>query len=493
MTEKQYLGIYLTNTGATVALVEPGGHVPRLHSCFRVASPAPQGERPVTLADEVARLCTDRQFFYGNSALALDRCFYSQHKMRSQFRESSRIAETVKFDAEEALTVDTSNLAVTFDVLSVDDSGSDLNVYAADVKAVSTILTQLQAVGIDPLTFEPDSVALARFLGAILPPQERNASIYVFFSGSSCSLVTYPSQQEMPYIRTFIAASSTATETLSREITLTIASLKLSAALSAIRVCDPQGRVNIDALHKRLKLTVEAFDLTSAAGFSPVLIEQGIEPLSLAIACGAAMADFTKGHKADFRSDFSPHLGRARVVEKTVKAICLALTFIILAIGLYLQLKVFVVNRDRQALAAKLAVDYKAVMSTERVPSMAEAVSKLGTELRAVKELKSGMLTTQGQETVTGLLTYVLEAINSLPSSVDLQLDQIKVTPKAITLSGNTNKPDSTLALFQKIQASPYLSYTSVNEAYKNGRDEFGVTILPKRNPTGATHAPQSR
>ena len=124
---------------------------------------------------------------------------------------------------------------------------------------------------------------------------------------------------------------------------------------------------------------------------------------------------------------------------------------------------------------------------------MAEAINKLGTELRTIKELKSGMLTTQGQETVTGLLTYVLEAINSLPSSVDLQLDQIKVTPKAVTLAGNTNKPDSTLALFQKIGASPYLSYTSVNEAYKNGRDEFGVTILPKRKSTGATHAPQSR
>jgi len=132
-------------------------------------------------------------------------------------------------------------------------------------------------------------------------------------------------------------------------------------------------------------------------------------------------------------------------------------------------------------------------MNTKKVPPLSAAVEKLSAELRNVNEMKRGVITSQGQETVAGLLTNILEVINNLPSSVDLQLEQIKVTPRNIVLTGSTNKPDSTLALFQKIGASPYLSYTSVNQAYKNGRDEFGVTVLPKRGKSaGASNAPQN-
>jgi hypothetical protein len=489
MAEKQYIGIYLTGSGATVALVEPHGRVPRLQSCFRMSRPAAQAEAPVKLADEIARLCSDRQFFYESSAMALERGFYSQHKMRSQFTELPRIEETAKFDAEEALTVDTSTLAVTFDVLKVDETGSDLNIYAADKKLLSEILSEMQAAGIDPLVIEPDSAALARFLAAVLPQQERVESAYALLTASGCTIVMYPAQQETPHIRSFILPASGATDALVREMTLTIASLKLSGALKNLHVFDPQARVDFNLVQKRLQLMAEPFDLVSASGWSPALMDQDIEPLALAVACGAAMGDVTKDHKADFRHDFAPHLGRSRLLEKTVKVICLSLTFLVVALGIYFQLRVIGVNRARGALYTQFGGDYRGAMNTQKVPTLSTSVDKLSAELRGLKERNMGLLTAQGQETVTGLLTYMLEVINGLPASVDLQLDQIKVTPKNIVLTGSTNKPDSTLALFQKIGASQYLSYTSVNEAYRNGRDEFGVTILPKRKSTGAANA----
>jgi len=491
MAEKQYLGIYLTDAGATVALVTPHGRSPRLNSCFWTSRSA-DAEGAASLADSLSRICVERQFVYESSALALDRCFYTRHRMHSQFREFPRIAETVKFDAEEAITIDTTNLAVTFDILRTDNSGSDLSVYAADKKTLSIVLGELQAAGLDPLTFEPDAVALARFLGSVVPQQEKNASIYAFLAAGSCTIVTYIPGQDLPDIRSFIVAPNSATETLVRELTLTIASLKLTGSLSAVRICDQQGRVDFNLVHRRLGIDVTQFDLAAAAGFPPALMGQGVEPLALAVACGAAMADFSKGRKADFRADFSPYLGRTLVIDKTIKAICLALTFIVIALGLYFQLKVFSVRSDRRALANSIALDYKAAMHTEKVPPISQAVTKLTSELRAVRDLKSGMLTAQGQATVTTLLTRLLEIINTLPASVDLQLNQIKITPKAITLDGSTNRPDSTIAFLQKVGASPYLSYSNVNQQFRNGRDEFGVTILPKRRSSGAANASQN-
>lgn len=490
MADKQYIGIYLGGGGATVALIEPHGRVPKLHSCFRAAKPPAEGEKPVTLAEEVARVCAERQFAYESSALALDRGYYTQHRMRSQFSELARIDETVRFDAEEALTVDTSTLAVVFDLLRTDVAGSELNVYAADKKLLSDVLAELQAVGIDPVIFEPDAVALARFLSAILSQQDRDSAAWVLFTASSCTIVVYPHGQEAPHIRSFIVPASGATETLVREMTLTLASLKLSGALKALHVFDPQGRIDDSIVNKRLGLPVTQFDLVAASGWSPAFIEQGIEPLALAIACGEAMGDFTKDHKADFRHDFAPHLGRKKVIEKTTRAICLALTFIIFAFGLYLQLRVFGVSRARQALYQGFSVDYSAAMNTRKVPTFTAAGDKLAGELRNVKDRNQGVLS---QESVAGLLTNMLEVVNSLPPSVDLQFDQIKVTPKNIVISGSTNTRDSTNAFLQKINATTTLSYSSVTQSFKNGRDEFGVTILPKRGrAAGASNAPKN-
>ncbi|HSV27770.1 MAG TPA: hypothetical protein VLH60_07740, partial [Sedimentisphaerales bacterium] len=381
------------------------------------------------------------------------------------------------------------NLAVTFEVLAVDEAGSEVSVYAADKKAMSGVLAEFQKAGFDPLAFEPESATLARWLDAVVPRNERTGAMYVLFAGDACCLVVYAPGRDAPLIRTIIVPPGAATAALAREITLTVASLKLQAPLSAVRVFDLKGRTDLALLRQRLGVPVDPFDLMTAAGFTPAIVDQPLEPLAVAAACGAAMGDFIKSRRADFREDFSPYLGRTRIVDKTVKAISLALTFIVVAVGIYLQLRLFVINRDRQLLADTIAPDYRAAMHTQNVPPLSEAVNRLNSELRAVRGLKAGML---GQETVTGLFTNFLEAANALPRSVDLQLNSIRVTPRAITLSGSTDRPENTLALLKKVGDSPYLASENLTQQFKNGRDEFGVTILPRRSRPGAAHAGQN-
>jgi hypothetical protein len=78
---------------------------------------------------------------------------------------------------------------------------------------------------------------------------------------------------------------------------------------------------------------------------------------------------------------------------------------------------------------------------------MKDAVSKLAGELRFVRAEKQGV--GANQESISAKLTAALQGLNSCAHQVDLNIDSITVTPKQITLNGDTSSRHSTVNTVQ--------------------------------------------
>ena len=73
-----------------------------------------------------------------------------------------QIAQTIKFDAEEALSINAAETAVAFEIAGKGLSGSEVSAFAAPANVISEIILALQNNKLDPVTVEPDSICLRR-------------------------------------------------------------------------------------------------------------------------------------------------------------------------------------------------------------------------------------------------------------------------------------------------------------------------------------------
>ena len=164
MQHQNYLGIFLGKERAVVVCLEPCESL-RMIDCFTVSIAESEEKSFQLLARMIASACSDRQIDFGEVAVGLDCSIYMQHNLHSSFTDPRQIAHTVRFDTEEALATDVSDLALTFNVTATDDSGSNITVFTIRQKIIAELLSALQSNGFDPVTIEPDSICLARCIG----------------------------------------------------------------------------------------------------------------------------------------------------------------------------------------------------------------------------------------------------------------------------------------------------------------------------------------
>ncbi len=163
MESGNYLGIYWSKNRATVVCLAPGGRERKVLDCFSVAA-AGEEQGQQTLADRIIQACRQRKVHFAAAAVALDCASFMQHTVHSEFSDPKRIAATVRFDTEEALATDISEMAVAFRVTSSSEEGSNLDVFTAQRSVLSEVILSLQSNGIDPLAVDPDVCCLARYL-----------------------------------------------------------------------------------------------------------------------------------------------------------------------------------------------------------------------------------------------------------------------------------------------------------------------------------------
>lgn len=474
MEQNRYLGIYIAGDRTTVVLLsKTGGKIEVLERfCIPAATPQEGQQQSFSFAEtaqSIASVCAEKQLVFSDVAVAIDCGLYRQQKLHSEFVEYRQIAQTIKFDAEEALAVDAAQTAVAFEVVGKQLSGSEVATFAAPAGVISEIIVSLQNNKLDPLSIEPDSICLRRVIDAA----GENA-IVTAISQTRCFLLCPPLPGGKATVRSFVTSGNqNKMSLLAREIMMTIAAFGAERRTETVKIYDTTGRIDFETLAAQTGLKIEALDLAENIVFEP---QEDIEPLELIIAAGVGAGFAGKTEKVDFRSDFMPYEGKKEALEKTIKILSICLLVFFVAIGVFLQMQYYKTNKDRKRIEDKFKADYVIAMSGGKFTKSSEAVRKLKSEINRIKDVKSGLLSASGDDSIEAKLTFLFEALVSVPKNIDIEIEKIAATTKTMTITGSTSS-GGYLQLFGAIDKHPKLVRGSSTYESKNGRDNFRLTI----------------
>ncbi|MBN1360773.1 MAG: hypothetical protein JW993_09285 [Sedimentisphaerales bacterium] len=482
MESQNRIGIYLRKDRATVVCLASQGRDAKLLGCFSVLPDEPAESNQQTLADRIAQECKTRRLKFTEACVALDCALFMQHRVHSDFGDRKKIAATVRFDTEEALATDVSDMAVAFRIASGNEHGSTLDVFTAQRSVLSDILMSLQSNGIDPVAIDPDVYCLSRYLGEYgCSEAATSGTLYALLSDSRGYLVGMSAGSgEASNLRAFlVGAAQDRTGLLAREALVTAALAETTGPLGRMCVSDAQGQLDAAKLGDRVALPVDACDPVEMAGLEPDRIADCPNAVDFAAAYGAALGQVQKDASISFRNDHMPFLGKKLRVQRAVRFLSISLAMLFLAVGIYFQAQLFRVNRERAAWRDKLEQDYLAVMlNKKRLPArMSDAVRDVEGELRRVRAGKTGEWSEE--TSVANKMTQVLQALNTCAAQADLRIKSITIRNEII-FNGDTSSGSRTEAVFAALEAAGF-SLEQLGVSEKDGRHLFTATLKPQK------------
>ena len=239
-------------------------------------------------------------------------------------------------------------------------------------------------------------------------------------------------------------------------------------------IYDSTGKVNVAELGQSVSVAVEPFGTEQIIASAELPADT--DGLDIIIAAGAAAGLIGKCDKVDFRTDFMPYQGKRMILEKAVKTMSFCLLAVFIVLGVLLQIQYQKTSGVRNDLKKKFKAEYSIAMPGGRFVSGKDALGKLKREINRIKDVKSGLLTAGGDDSVEAKLTFLFEAINSVPKNVDIEIDKIVVTTKTMNITGNTS-PRGYLELFGAVDKHPKLIKANSTYQSKDNRDQFRLTI----------------
>ena len=480
MERGNYLGIYLSKENAAVVCLGPQGRERNVLGCFSVSLQGQQEQSQQVLGRLIAEGCAEKGFQFSEVAVALDCAAFMQHNVHSEFEDPKQIAATIRFDTEEALSTDISDVAIAFKINSSDQNGSELTVFTSQRKILSDILNSLQGNNIDPISIEPDINCLSRFILQNVSLPEGSRLLFGVLSRRRGYFITFEKSQKQSSSRTFLVDPlQDKGDLLAREVLVTSALGGTGESINCLKVFDTNNSVDFQRLSERVGIEVNGVDLTGSVAVSPGVLADCEGPVDFAVAYGAALAHLDKVASVNFRNDFMPYQGKKVRVQKALKFLSVFVMVLILAVGVYFQLQLLQKNKYRSQLGKKFEKQYSAVMFDKKPLGKSGAVSKLGTELRRIQDVKSGQLSVTGEESISAKLTLVLEAFNKCASQTDLSIESVSITTRTISIVGETSTRKNTLKLFEAIKGRLDILQQRLDS--KAGRDNFRITVVPRK------------
>lgn len=480
MESHNYLGIYLRQDRATVVCVASQGRDRKLLGCFSVSVEDSQENRQQSLAERIARTCAERDLKFGQAAVALDCTMFMQHAVHSEFSDSKRIAATVRFDTEEALATDVADVAVAFRIVSSDDGGSNLDVFTAQRSALSEILIALQGAGIDPMAVAPDSYCLSLYLGMYGAPAEpsEHKPLYMLLSDSRGYLLMIPKESGASTMRAFpIAEAQNRESLLAREVLTTAALAEAAGPVDQLCLFDVKEEVSAEHLAVRVGRPVKVCDPAGLAGAGPDDIAGCSSTVDFALAYGAALTLAEKEKGINFRTDHMPYQGTKLRTNRALKFVSIAITIMLLSVGVYFQAQLMRVNKTKADIRDKFEPDYVAVMVGKKFPvTIKGAVKDVEKELNRLMADKG--IKGVPQESISAKLTLVLQALNSCAAQTGLVIDTITITTKTIHINGSTTSRRSTVNGVFEAMKKFGLNVQDNRVTTEGDRDNFDMTVM---------------
>ena len=487
MEHQNYLGIYISKNTATVVCLGPKKKDSSGVKCFSVSVEGQQQQDMQALTGLIAQGCAERNFKFSEITVALDCSMFMQHSVHSEFKDAKQIAATVRFDTEEALATDITNIAVAFEIASSDETGSKLTVFTAEREVLSKVLEALQQYNLDPINIEPDVNCLSRFICRQInsDKSDQTGTLYGMLSYRNGYLIVPPvavddESRTASIVRTFlVSAKKDRTKMLQREVLVTTALLEGTGPLNCLKIVDSAGAINSGQLCDKLGIEADEIDLRRIIETELQPEADSADPIDFAIAYGAGLALSEKNRSVDFREDFSPFLGKKLRFQKTLKTAAISVTILLVAVGLYFQTQLFSVNKDSDKLRSKFARDY-AEVTLEPLSAklkIKDAVRELGRLQRRIENEKKGLYT--DEKSISSNLTQVLTAFNQCAAQTALNIDTITITAKDIMITGDTSNRQSRQKFFETVRNNG-LEIIRERYGFKDGRENFRITVAPK-------------
>ncbi|MHC4580321.1 MAG: hypothetical protein ACYS14_02620 [Planctomycetota bacterium] len=487
MESHNYLGIYISKYNATAVCLGPHGKDTKVLGCFSVSIEDQEEANIQTLASLLAQGCAQRKLKFSEVAVALDCAVFMQHSVHSDFSDPKRIAATVKFDTEEAIATDIAEVALAFEIASSGQDGSDLTVFTAQRDVLSDILDALQQYNLDPVTMEPDISCLSRFIRrkAVPPEPQDGETLFAVLSRRSGYMVGPPATtgegaRSAPVVRTFLlGAAQDRCELVAREVLVTNALGEQAEPIHCLRVFDSAGDVDCSQLRAKLGIEASAIDLAEVAGAKPETLTDCADPTCFAIAHGAALSHWQRDRIVNFRDDFNPFQGRKLRLQRALKFAAASATMLLIAAGIFFQTQLYAAAKDSENLRRRFAKDYADVVLSKLPDSMTikNAARKLGELKRRIEREKKGLIT--DEKSVSSKLTLVLAAFNKCASRTDLNIKSLSISPKVISISGDTSNRQTAQIFFKAIRDGG-MEIVQTQIRTEGGREIFNITVKPK-------------
>ncbi|MBN2180436.1 MAG: hypothetical protein JW715_00875 [Sedimentisphaerales bacterium] len=486
MESHNYLGIYVSKNTATAVCISSQSGGANIIGRFSVSAEESDQAKMQTLANRIAQGCSERNLSFSEVAVALDCALFMQHGVQSEFNDTKQIAATIRFDTEEALATDITDVALAFEIASTNESGSNLTVFTAQRKILSEVLIALQEYNLDPITMEPDVKCLSRYLNTnISEDQIRQGTLFALLSSRSGYLIIPPptgsDSRKSSIVRTFlIGPKQKRTELLTREVLMTLALAQSNGSINSLSVFDSKGTVDEKILSQKVGLEVTDVACFETYQISSQTPADAIDHVDFAVGCGAALSLLEKEHKVNFRDDFHPYEGKKIKMLNALKFAAISITVLLLAVGLYFQRDLFNTSRDIGALRNKLAQDYFAV--TQKNLSAGADISAIVKDLSSIRRRleaeKKGLIA--DETSVLSKLTLVLKAFNKCAAKTDLNLKKLMISRQNITITGDTSSRDNTKFFFDVLGESG-LELLKDNYHIEGNRDNFSISVAPKK------------
>ncbi|MCF7973404.1 MAG: hypothetical protein K9N55_06285 [Phycisphaerae bacterium] len=473
MESQNALGLYFGKTQATAVCVNKGAVV----GTVALSLEANQKGDLQTLAHWIAEQCKELNFKYTEVSVALDSAWFMQHSVRSEFTQARQIGATVRFDTEEVVASDISNLAVAFEITKSDDHGSALNVFTADHSSLSQILLTLQSHALDPIRILPDIGCLTDLVQKNLDTdvQSGHCVLICLISQTNGYFLKYDPATGVHPVRAFLLGSHThITEVLVRESFTTMASV--GSNQGSLFVYSTNGQVETDVLSQRLGVPVAQLPWFESSPWGQQALSDEQDVVAYAVAYGAATLSVDAGLTLDFRRDFMPYQGKKMRFQSAMKWACISATLLILAWGGRLQANWFQAKSDCNALKDSLRDDYTRVMPGKKdLPK--NPVRELERAIREIKNVQGGRLDLGGNQSTLAKLTLVLKAINQCYQPTGLEIDRVNIALATISISGTAASTAGRLQFQNALKDQNIGDITMQGGSEKNGRAPFSISI----------------
>ena len=418
------MGIHYSSLGITAALVEKRGSRTRLAEVFKIA---PETENTSgaggSLIDRLAAQLKRRHSKIPSVALALAGEFYQSQFHHSEFSDQRMLRQTLRFDVEEDFATDAETFALCYQRTGVPGPGSNLIIHTFEREKIQDLLVQFEQVHLDALVAEPDIDAWVHYLKDLSDLPADQPFLSVAWTAGIFYILALDRRRQPVLARSCVCSS--------REQLNDIMIIELRRCLALLdREHQPRQLLyhsggftkdQVARLQKELNLPCQGFKEPDAA---------------TALAGGAALGWLHGSNIADFRTDGMTPRTVQKAQHKALYSLSAAVTLLMLSSFIVMQLYARKNKNLFNQADLKLTQAWENTQPDDPPENRSRINSKLQNDYDALQNQLRRQTTTTLPNSVSNTLLIVLQTLNTLPETFNLQYESLRVNNQGIALTG---------------------------------------------------------